>query len=112
MGPLVRRATPPSRGNGSRGARYEDTDPLNSDAPGESSAELPSVGTRAASTSRARRSDPAGEIRDIVTPRLLALNGPTAAPAFRRVAGLVSGANVSRVLSRGFKCALLISKVR
>lgn len=103
--------TPPSRENGSL-ARYDDTDPLNADIAGESPAELSSVGTRAASTSRPRRSDPAGEIEDIVTPRLLVLDGPTATPAFRRAAGLVSGANVSRVLSRGFKSALLISKVR
>jgi hypothetical protein len=44
-----------------------------------------------------------------ITPRLLALDGPV--PAFRRVAQLVSGINVSRVLARGFKSALLISKV-
>ncbi|KAG8742745.1 putative serine/threonine-protein kinase iks1 [Ceratobasidium sp. 414] len=112
VGPLVRRPTPPPRGNGSRMAHY-DTDVLVSGEPSEdSSSEMSSpVGRgRASSSSRTRRSDPVGEMQmGEITPRLLTLDAP--APAVRRLAGLVSSINVSRVLARGFKSALLISKV-
>ncbi|CAE7071184.1 unnamed protein product [Rhizoctonia solani] len=110
MGPLVRRPTPPSRGNESLAVS---SDP-GIDDPGalgpESSPHLPSVDRRgrvASGTQARRRSDPVGEITDIA-PRLLVLDGP--APAATRVVGLLSGINLSRVLSRGFKSALLICK--
>ncbi|CUA73088.1 putative serine/threonine-protein kinase iksA [Rhizoctonia solani] len=109
-GPLVRRPTPPSRGNESlvvsSDAGVDDSDTLGQ----EPSPDLPSAGGRgraASGTQARRRSDHVGEIGDIA-PRLLVLEGP--APAARRVAGLLSGINISRVLSRGFKSALLISK--
>ncbi|KAG8691375.1 putative serine/threonine-protein kinase iks1 [Ceratobasidium sp. 423] len=110
IGPLVRRPTPPSRGNESL-AVSSDTGIDDSDAFGQgSSADVPTIDSRgraASSTQARRRSDPVGEISGIA-PRLLVLEGP--APAARRVAGLLSSINVSRVLSRGFKGALLICK--
>ncbi|CAE6425417.1 unnamed protein product [Rhizoctonia solani] len=110
IGPLVRRPTPPSRGNESL-AVSSDTNIDDSGALGqESSPHLPSVartGRAASGTQARRRSDPVGEINDIA-PRLLVLGGPV--PAARRVAGLLSGINIPRILSRGFKSALLICK--
>ncbi|EUC58803.1 kinase [Rhizoctonia solani AG-3 Rhs1AP] len=110
IGPLVRRPTPPSRGNESL-AVSSDTNIDDSGALGqESSPHLPSVARRgraASGTQARRRSDPVGEINDIA-PRLLVLEGPV--PAARRVAGLLSGINIPRILSRGFKSALLICK--
>ncbi|CAE6492907.1 unnamed protein product [Rhizoctonia solani] len=110
VGPLVRRPTPPSRGNeslvASSDSGIDDSDPLGQG----SSPDIPFVdrrGRAASGTQEGRRSDPVGEINDIA-PRLLVLEGP--APAARRVAGLLSSINVSRVLSRGFKSALLICK--
>ncbi|KAH7342169.1 kinase-like domain-containing protein [Rhizoctonia solani] len=111
VGPLVRRPTPPSRGNESLAASsdsgIDNSNPLGQRSPPS----IPSVdrrGRAASGTHLRRRSDPVGEINDIA-PRLLVLEGP--APAARRVAGLLSSINVSRVLSRGFKSALLICKV-
>ncbi|GAB1526395.1 putative serine/threonine-protein kinase iks1 [Rhizoctonia solani] len=110
MGPLVRRPTPPSRGNeslaASSDANVDNLDILSQDL----SPHMPSAGGRgrvASGTQVRRRSDPVGGINEI-TPRLLVLEGPT--PAARRVAGLLSNINVSRILSRGFKSALLIFK--
>ncbi|KAB5590322.1 Pkinase domain-containing protein [Ceratobasidium theobromae] len=111
VGPLVRRPTPPSRGNENTAVNY-DTDSHNSAIlVQEPSTDMPSMDIRnsraASGTQMRRRSDPVGEIGNI-TPRLLVLDGPTSAG--ERVAGLVSTINISRLLSRGFKCALLISK--
>ncbi|KAF8695468.1 Kinase-like protein, partial [Rhizoctonia solani] len=101
MGPLVRRPTPPSRGNeslaASSDANVDNLDILSQDL----SPHMPSAGGRgrvASGTQVRRRSDPVGGINEI-TPRLLVLEGPT--PAARRVAGLLSNINVSRILSRG-----------
>ncbi|CAE6469741.1 unnamed protein product [Rhizoctonia solani] len=103
IGPLVRRSTPPSRGNQPLAAS-SDAGTDNSDTLGpEPSPHMPSMDGRGRATSgiqARRRSDPVGEISGIA-PRLLVLEGP--APAARRVAGLLSNINVSRILSRGFK---------
>ncbi|KAJ1307149.1 hypothetical protein OPQ81_001266 [Rhizoctonia solani] len=109
IGPLVRRLTPPSRGNKSLAAS-SDTGLNDSEALGEeSSPEIPSIDRRgrgASDTPARTRLDAAGEIDSV--PPLLVLEGPT--PAARHSAGLLTGTNVSQVLSRGFKGALLICK--
>lgn len=107
VGPLVRRPTPPSRGNESLATGYLDGSLNSGGLDQESSSDIPSMDGRTGSQVRRRSSDPVGEISGI-TPRFLVLEGP--APVVRRATGLVSSINVSRVLSRGFKCALLISK--
>ncbi|CEL55054.1 putative serine/threonine-protein kinase iksA OS=Dictyostelium discoideum GN=iksA PE=3 SV=1 [Rhizoctonia solani AG-1 IB] len=110
IGPLVRRPTPPSRRNESIAAS-SDASTENLDTLGqESSPHVSSTSGRgrlASDTQARRRSDPVGEISGIA-PRLLVLEGP--APAARRVVGFLSNINVSRILSRGFKSALLICK--